>query len=63
MRAFSLVSGSIAATLGISALVLIPVCSGEGWKGDSIVTVMLLSSFLLFWIACHGLDRSEKPRF
>jgi hypothetical protein len=62
MRGFSLVSGSIAAALGVSALVLIPICFGEGWNGDSLVTLMLLSSFVLFWIACHGLDHSEKPK-
>jgi hypothetical protein len=56
------VATAIGLTLLISGLVVWPICYVEKWRGEPLITVMLVTGFLLIAAGAHFLDCEDEQK-
>ena len=56
------VATALGIVLGLTALMMMPICWIEGWNGNLLVSVMLVLSAVCISAACHYMDRREAAR-
>ena len=55
-------STALGMVLGLTALMMMPICWMEGWRADGLITVMLALSLISILGGCHFMDRREARR-